>query len=87
MRDTRYLVSALGYRVPKADSDSILCSAIAELQEDFEHTLSVVHGKDGAIHIWPERRMSPEGQRFLDASMNYYFGKRIEVCAVRPDLI
>ncbi len=87
MQNTRYLVPVLGYTVSKARAQTVLCSALAELQEDFEYSLSVVHGKDGAIFIWPEKRLSPEGQRFLDASMNYYFGERIEVCAIKPDII
>ena len=87
MQNTRYLVPVLGYTVSRASAETVLCSALAELQEDFEHSLSVVYGKDGAIFIWPEKRLSPEGQRFFDASINYYFGDRIEVCAIKPDFI
>jgi hypothetical protein len=87
MQNTRYLVSRLGYRISEAETPHILCSAIAELQEDFEHSLSIVKGKDGTLFIWPERRLSPDGQRYLDASITYHFGTRVEVFAVRPDLI
>jgi len=87
MQNTRYLVPVLGYTVSKAHAETILCSALAELQEDFEHSLSVVYGKNGAIFIWPDKRLSPEGQRFLDASISYYFGDRIDVYAIKPDVI